>query len=95
MKVTDKTINKTQVNMHEAKTNFSKLVEKALRGEEVIIARSGEPLVKLVPVSQPAALRPVGLHRQDVGEDFIERSMAPLGDEELEAWHNPKLRSDE
>lgn len=93
MKVTGK--NKTQVNMHEAKTNFSKLVEKALRGEEVVIAKSGTPLVKLVPVSQPAALRPVGLDKQEVDEDFIKRSMAPLSDEELEAWHNPKLRSDE
>ena len=81
--------------MHEAKTNFSKLVEKALQGEEVIIARSGTPLVKLVPVSGPANLRPVELDRQEVGEDFEERSMAPLSEEELEAWHNSKLYSDE
>ena len=85
---------KTQFNMHEAKTNFSKLVEKALQGEEVVIARSGTPLVKLVPVSG-TNLRPVGLDRQEVGEDFEERSMAPLSDEELEAWHNSKLYSDE
>ena len=87
--------NKTQVNMHEAKTNFSKLVEKALQGEEVVIARNGTPLVRLEPVSKPKALRPVGLHRQEVGEDFVKRSMEPLSEEELALWHNPKIRSDE
>jgi len=42
----------TKVNIHEAKTNLSKLLEKALNGEEVIIARSGKPLVRLVPVEE-------------------------------------------
>jgi prevent-host-death family protein len=36
-------------NVHEAKTNLSQLIEAALRGEEVIIARRGVPAVKLVP----------------------------------------------
>lgn len=81
----------TKVNMHEAKTNFSKLVERALRGEEVIIARSGKPLVKLVPVAGPAALRPMGRHRQEVGEDFEARSLAPLSDDELKVWHQSDL----
>lgn len=38
------------VNMHQAKTTLSRLVERALAGEEIVIARNGEPLVKLVPV---------------------------------------------
>jgi prevent-host-death family protein len=38
------------VNMHQAKTSLSRLVERALAGEEVIIARNGRPLVQLVPV---------------------------------------------
>ncbi len=38
--------------MHEAKTHFSKLLDKMLAGEEVIITRSGEPLAKLVPVQR-------------------------------------------
>ncbi len=38
------------VNMHKAKTDLSKLVAQALAGEEVIIARDGEPAVQLVPV---------------------------------------------
>ena len=38
-----------QANMHEAKSKLSQLVESALKGEEVIIAKSGKPVVRLVP----------------------------------------------
>jgi len=40
------------VNMHQAKTSLSRLVERALAGEEVVIARNGEPLVRLVPIEK-------------------------------------------
>ena len=40
------------VNMHQAKMSLSRLVERALAGEEVVIARNGEPLVRLVPVEK-------------------------------------------
>ena len=40
------------VNMHQAKSSLSRLVEKALAGEEVVIARNGEPLVRLLPVNR-------------------------------------------
>ena len=39
-----------KVNMHEAKTHFSKLVESVAAGEEIIIARAGRPAAKLVPI---------------------------------------------
>jgi prevent-host-death family protein len=39
-------------NVHEAKTNLSRLLEQVERGEEVVIARHGTPVAKLVPVSQ-------------------------------------------
>lgn len=42
------------VNMHEAKTHLSKYVEKVLAGEEVILARAGEPVAALVPLSSLA-----------------------------------------
>jgi prevent-host-death family protein len=42
-----------QVNIHEAKTHFSKLVERAEAGEEVVIARNGKPVAKLVPFGEP------------------------------------------
>jgi prevent-host-death family protein len=43
------------VNMHQAKASLSRLVERALAGEEIVIARNGEPLVRLVPVPKPNA----------------------------------------
>ena len=42
----------TVVNMHKAKTELSRLVAKALVGEEVIVTRSGKPVVRLVPITQ-------------------------------------------
>jgi prevent-host-death family protein len=45
-------------NIHEAKTTLSKLVERALAGEEVVIARAGKPLVRLDPVPAAAAEKP-------------------------------------
>jgi len=41
-----------QVNLYEAKTNLSQLVEDAAKGEEIIIAKNGKPMVKLVAASQ-------------------------------------------
>ncbi len=46
-----------QVNVHEAKTNLSRLIANALAGEEVIIARDGHPVVRLVPCRSGA--RPI------------------------------------
>jgi prevent-host-death family protein len=41
-----------EFGVHDAKTHFSKLLDRALAGEEIIITRSGEPLVKLVPAQR-------------------------------------------
>jgi prevent-host-death family protein len=43
------------VNIHEAKTHLSRLVEQAAKGEPFIIAKAGKPLVKVVPLDTPAA----------------------------------------
>ena len=72
------------VKVHEAKTNLSKLIERACRGEEIIIARDAIPVVRLVPVGkvrgqrQPGALR----GKLNVGPEFFE----PLPAKELSAW---------
>ena len=42
------------VNMHEAKTHLSRLVERAAKGEPFIIAKAGKPLVKVMPLDAPA-----------------------------------------
>ena len=47
-------------NIHEAKTQLSKLIESALAGEEIIIAKAGKPLVKLIPYQQDRQPRKPG-----------------------------------
>jgi prevent-host-death family protein len=42
-----------QYGMHEAKTKLSQLVERAAAGEDIVIARNGEPIARLVPVTRP------------------------------------------
>jgi prevent-host-death family protein len=50
----------TQTNIHEAKTQLSRLIRQALGGEEVVIAKGGEPVVKLTPLRKPPAGRRLG-----------------------------------
>ena len=49
-----------QINLHDAKTHLSRYVDQALDGEEVVIARAGRPLVRLVPVEQELQPRRLG-----------------------------------
>jgi prevent-host-death family protein len=67
------------VNMHEAKTQLSKLVERARLGEEIVIARDGEPVVRLVPIKRARGPRPIGAYAGQIkiGPDFD----APLPDD--------------
>jgi prevent-host-death family protein len=52
-----------QVNLHDAKTHLSRYVDQALAGEEVVIARAGKPLVRLVPLETKPAPRVGGFLR--------------------------------
>lgn len=63
-----------QVNIHEAKTNLSKLIQKVVDGEEVIIAKGNKPLVKLILIEQLKPKRRIGSARGQVviAEDFNE-----------------------
>jgi prevent-host-death family protein len=47
-------------NIHEAKTNLSRLIERVLQGEEIIISRAGKPVAKLVPYSKSGGKRKPG-----------------------------------
>lgn len=50
------------INIHEAKTQLSRLVEQAAAGEEIVIAKAGRPMARLVPLARPAlAPRKLGL----------------------------------
>ena len=74
------------VNIHAANTQLSRLVERAAAGEEIIIARAGRPLAKLVPLTTPAPgrRRVLGLlaGQLQVPDDFD----APLPDDMLAAF---------
>lgn len=50
----------TQVNLYEAKTKLSDLVERAAKGEDIVIAKNGRPRVRLVPVSERSSPRVFG-----------------------------------
>lgn len=69
------------VNIHEAKTNFSKLLARVDSGEEIIIARSGKPCARLVPFQKEGKRIP-GIAEGKVTDAFFE----PLSDEELDKW---------
>ena len=67
------------VNVHEAKTQLSRLLEAVEAGDEVLIARSGRPVARLVGLAPPAQRRPLGLlqGKFTVPDDFD----APLPNE--------------
>lgn len=74
-----------EVNVHEAKTHLSRLLLRVAGGEEIVIARAGKPVARLVPI-EPKPQRVIG---QDDGlfevpEDFD----APLPDEVLALFHS-------
>ncbi len=64
----------SQVNIHEAKTHLSKLVERAAAGEEIIIAKAGKPMAKLVPYRVDSGPRQPGYWRGkvEIRDDFDE-----------------------
>lgn len=71
-----------QVNMLEAKTHLSRLVEAALRGEEVIIANRGKPVVKLVKAGAPAK-RVAGAWAGLMTDEEIDHAFSPEVDAEI------------
>jgi prevent-host-death family protein len=74
----------TKVNIHQAKTQFSRLVDLAAGGEEVIIAKSGKPVARLVSYATKGAVRRPGGMR---GKIRIKKNFdAPLPKELLDAF---------
>jgi prevent-host-death family protein len=69
------------VNVQEAKTHLSRLLERVRQGEEIILAKAGRPIAKLVPLEEHQERRP-GIAEGRVTEAFFE----PLPEEELKAW---------
>ncbi len=72
------------VNIHQAKTNFSKLIDAVMHGEEIIIAKAGKPAAKLVPITVQKPKRKPGALKGKIkiSKDFND----PLPDEIINAF---------
>ena len=76
------------VNIHEAKTQLSRLVEEAAGGREIVIAKAGRPVARLVPLASPVRRKQLGLLRGKirVAPDFD----APLPDDVLDGFEGKR-----
>lgn len=70
------------VNVHEAKTHLSRLLDQAHAGQEIILAKGGKPYARLVPLQPEEVGRRPGRLAGKVGAEFFD----PLPAEELQAW---------
>lgn len=70
------------VNVHEAKTHFSRFLEQAHAGQEIVLAKAGKPYARLMPLAPTGVKRQPGRLAGRVTEAFFE----PLPVEELDAW---------
>jgi prevent-host-death family protein len=75
--------------IHQAKTQLSKLIAAAVAGEEVVIARGSEPMVRLTPIKPVASKRKFGAYKGkfEVPNSFFD----PLSEEELALWEDGKV----
>jgi prevent-host-death family protein len=77
------------VNIHDAKTHLSKLLVRVEKGEEIVIAKAGKPIARLVPERPPSPSKRVpgfGKGKVWIADDFDEMS-----ESELALWYGSKL----
>ncbi len=79
------------VNVHEAKTHFSRLIDAAHAGETIVLAKGGRPWARLVPLEQPTPKRNPGVLRGIITLPPPEVLLEPLPEEELAALEGPLL----
>jgi len=72
------------VNVHEAKTHLSKLLERIARGESFVIAKAGKPVAKVVPLEEPARKKPQRIGFAE-GQFTIPDDFNTMFQEEIEA----------
>lgn len=70
------------INVHEAKTHLSRILERVHEGEEIVLSKAGKPYARLVPIRDDTPVRKPGRLQGRVSDTFFE----PLPEEELRAW---------
>lgn len=78
---------KMKIGIHEAKTNLSKLIPAVLSGEEVIITKSGQPMVKIVPIEENGSKRQVGIYAGKIKYNYNFEDPLPV-DVIEDFWNN-------
>jgi len=74
-----------KVNVHEAKTHFSKLLARVSAGEEIVIAKAGKPVARLIPIGrQEAKKRVPGI---DKGKIWMSKDFDVMSDRDLRDWY--------
>ena len=79
------------VNVHEAKTHFSRLIDAAHAGETIVVAKGGRPWARLVPLESPIPQRQPGVLAGRLTLPPPEVLLEPLPEEELAALEHPLL----
>lgn len=79
------------VSIHEAKASLSALLQAVARGEEIVITRRNKPVARLVAFAPPPERPTFGMARQalersGLAREDIDRALAPITSDELEAW---------
>jgi prevent-host-death family protein len=72
------------INVHDAKTHFSRLLKRAHAGEEIVLAKAGKPYARLMPLAAARPQRRPGRVKGQVDARFFE----PLPEEDLRLWEN-------
>ena len=76
------------VNIHEAKTHLSKLLRRVMGGEEIVIAKAGKPIARLIPERPAAGKRVPGI---DKGKLWIAADFDKMSERELAFWYRSKM----
>jgi len=79
------------VNVHEAKTQFSRLIDAAHAGETIVVAKGGKPWARLVPLEPPRGRRAPGVLKGRVNLPPLEVLLESLPEEELAGIDQPLL----
>ncbi len=76
-------------NVHQAKTHLSKLLTRVMLGEEVVIAKAGKPVAKLVRITSQPKGRKLGIYKGKLktSDGFL----APMSEEELALWYEGEI----